>query len=229
MNNTLLTGILIAILMTVTACQNTPHIQTGEDAEVLNGNLTRVDHSAARLAYIDPDADLGKYTAIMLTPLGVENVEVVQPSTSFRQSGGSDWQLTDADKQRLQTDFAQAMQQQLATEGGYTLVDAPGDNVLIIRAILTRIAPNAPKDDNRSRPVGRSKIVTEGAGSLDVMVTFMDSETGEVLALAKDRRSGSSLWGINNSVTNAAEVRRAFNAWALQIRKQLDRIQTAKE
>jgi hypothetical protein len=226
MNNTRLTSTLLALLLT--ACQNTPQIQTGENAEVINGKLTRVDHANARLVYVDPDADINKYTAIMLMPLGVENVEIIQPTTSFRAPGSANWQLTDADKERLQNDFAQAMQQQLAQKGGYTLVTAPGDHVLVIAAILTRIAPNAPKDDNRSRPVGRSKIVTEGAGSMDVMVTFMDSETGEVLALAKDRRSGSSLWGLNTSITNAAEVRRAFNAWALQIRKQLNRIQTEK-
>ena len=99
-----------------------------------------------------------------------------------------------------------------------------GDNVLRITAKLTRIAPSAPKDDYRSRPVGRSKVVTEGAGDLSVAVTFSDSETGEVLALAKDTRSGSSQWGINNSVTNSAEVRRVFNSWALQIAAQLERI-----
>jgi Protein of unknown function (DUF3313) len=58
----------------------------------------------------------------------------------------------------------------------------------------------------------------EGAGKMGVEVTFSDAKTGEVLALAKDTRSGSSIWGINNSVTNAAEVRRVFNARAMQIR-----------
>lgn len=59
---------------------------------------------------------------------------------------------------------------------------------------------------------------------MGVEVTFSDAETGEVLALAKDTRSGSSIWGVNNSVTNAAEVRRVFNTWAMQIRAQLDRV-----
>jgi hypothetical protein len=174
--------------------------------------------------YVDPDAPFSKYTAILLAPLGVDNVEIIQPSTSWRLSGYRNWELTDTDKQRLQQDFQQAMLKQLAQKDGFPVVDGIGDNVLRISAKLTRIAPTAPKDDNRSRPPGRSQVISEGAGKLSVEVTFSDSETGEVLALAKDTRSGSSQWGINNSLTNAVEVRRVFNSWAQQIAKQLERV-----
>ena len=220
-------GSALACLLLV-ACQNTPQIQTGENAEVLQGNLVRVDHSRAKLAYMDPSADFNKYTAILLTPLGVDNVEVIQPTTSYRTTRTPNWELTDADKLRLQKDFQEAMSKQLALQKTYPLVTAAGDDVLLISAKLTRIAPTAPKDDNRSRPAGRSKIVTEGAGKISVEVTFSDSETGEVLALAKDTRSGSSLWGLNNSITNAAQVRRVFTSWAMQIRAQLDRVHSQK-
>ena len=220
-------GSALACLLLV-ACQNTPQIQTGENAEVIQGSLVRVDHSRTKLAYIDPSADFNKYTAILLTPLGVDNVEVIQPTTSYRTTRTPNWELTDADKLRLQKDFQEAMSKQLALQKTYPLVTAAGDDVLLISAKLTRIAPTAPKDDNRSRPAGRNKIVTEGAGKISVEVTFSDSETGEVLALAKDTRSGSSLWGLNNSITNAAQVRRVFTSWAMQIRAQLDRVHSQK-
>ena len=213
-------GALLLSLLLV-ACQNTAQNQTTAD---IPDNLVRVEHTSAKLAYVDPNADFSKYTAILLTPLGVDNVEIIQPAASITTTGNRNWQLTDADKQRLQQDFREAMVKQLSQKGGYPLVAAAADNVLRISAILTRIAPTAPKDDNRSRPPGRGKIFTEGAGKLRVEVTFSDAETGAVLALAKDTRSGSSIWGINNSVTNSAEVRRVFTAWAMQIRAQLDRI-----
>ena len=219
-----LTPLLLFVTALLVACQGTPTLQTGPDAEVIGGNLVRVDNSRAKLAYIDPNADFRKYTAVLLTPLGVDNVEIIQPSSSLRTAGNRNWELTDADKERLQKDFREAMEKQLSDNGGYPVVETPGDDVLKISAILTRIAPNAPKDDNRSRPVGRSKVFTEGAGKMDVAVTFSDSETGEVLALTKNSRSGSNLWSINNSVTNSAEVRRAFTSWAMQIRGQLDRV-----
>jgi hypothetical protein len=176
------------------------------------------------MAYIDPDVDFGKYTAIQLAPLGVDNVKIIQPSASYSASRNRQWELTDADKLGLQKDFQEAMSKQLSGKDGYPLAETAGDNVLRLSAILTRLAPAAPKDDNRSRPVGRSTVITEGAGRIDIAVIFSDSQTGEVLALIKDSRAGSSQWGINNNVTNAAEVRRAFNSWAMQIRTQLDRI-----
>jgi len=205
-------------------CQNTAQHQTGRDTADIPPNLVRVNHTSAKLAFVDPNAEFSKYTAILVTPLGVDNVEIIQPSSSITTTGNRNWQLTDADKQRLQQDFREAMVKQLSEKGGYPLVDTAADNVLQISAILTRIAPTAPKDDNRSRPPGRVRIFTEGAGKLRVEVTFSDAETGAVLALAKDTRSGSAIWGVNNNVTNSAEVRRVFNAWAMQIRTQLDRI-----
>ena len=216
-------GIAAATLL-LAACTTTPQIQTGEHAEIIQGNLVRVDHTNARLVYVDPEAPFDKYTAILLAPLGVDNVEIIQPTSTSRLYGNRNWELTDNDKQRLQKDFQQAMSQQLSKKGDFQLVDSIGDQVLEISAKLTRIAPTAPKDDNRSRPPGRSQVISEGAGKLSVEVTFSDSETGEVLALAKDTRSASSQWGLNNSLTNAAEVRRVFNSWALQIATQLQRL-----
>lgn len=222
MRYSIITGLLASLFLV--ACQSPPQVQTGKDAEVIQGNLVRVDNSLARMAYMDPDVDFSKYTAIQLTPLGVDHVEIVQPTASYSASRNRHWELTDADKLGLQKDFQEAMSKQLSGKGGYPLAETAGENVLRLSAILTRLAPAAPKDDNRSRPVGRSKVFTEGAGRIDIAVIFSDSETGEVLALIKDSRAGSSQWGINNNVTNAAEVRRAFNSWAMQIRAQLDRI-----
>ncbi len=218
-----LTGIALASLLLV-ACQSPPQIQTGADAEVIQGNLVRVDNTSAKLVYVDPEAPFSKYTAVLLAPLGVDNVEIIQPSTGSRLAGYRNWELTDTDKQRLQQDFQKAMVKQLSQKDGFPVVDGIGDNVLRITAKLTRIAPTAPKDDSRSRPPGRNQVISEGGGKLSVEVTFSDSETGEVLALVKDTRSGSSQWGINNSLTNAVEVRRVFNNWARQIAKQLERV-----
>jgi predicted small secreted protein len=220
MHYSVIAALLLSVLLA--ACQTQK--QAGTDARAIPANLVRVEHSSTRQAYVDPNADFSKFTAVLLTPLGVDNVEIVQPSATPITTGNPKWELTDADKQRLQQDFRDAMVKQLSTNGGYVLVDSPADNVMRISAILTRIAPTAPKDDNRSRPPGRNKVFTEGPGELRIEVTFSDATTGAVLALAKDRRSGPRIWGINNSVTNLAEVRRIFTAWAMRIRAQLDRL-----
>mgnify|MGYP001824155530 CR=1 FL=1 len=147
---------ILAVTAALTGCSSTPTVQTGEDAEVIGGTLHKVDKSRAQLAYVDPDADLGKYNKVLIRPLGVDNIEVIQPTAS------------------------------------------------------------------------RSTVYTEGAGSIAVMVIYGDSETGEVLGLAKDSGSSNSYWGQNNSVSNMAEVRRMFDSWAIQIRDGLDRVHGKK-
>jgi len=211
----------------VAACSSTtPEVQTGDDAEVIGGNLHKIDNSRADMAYVDPDADFSKYNKILLLPLGVDNVEIKQPDStgSLTRNKSRNWELTDADKLKLQAAFRDAMVKQLENKGDYPIVTEPGDDVLTIQASLLGLAPNAPKDDNRSRAAGRSYTYTEGAGAMAVMVAFGDSENGEVLGIMKDSRSSNSNWGSNNSVSNLSDVRHMFSSWAIEIRKGLDNV-----
>ncbi|MEQ8263556.1 DUF3313 family protein [Pseudohaliea sp.] len=218
-----LTACLAAIA--VAGCSGTPTVQTGPDAETIDGKLYRVDNTAAQLVYVDPTVDFSRYNRILLAPLGVDSVEIIQPdNSSMPYARRRDWELTDEDRAALQAGYREVMLQELVDKGGYALAEAPGDDVLLITAMLTQLAPNAPKDDNQSRYAGRSQVYTEGAGSIAVAVAFADSETGEVLALSKDRRRSTQQWGVNNRVTNRAEVRRVFSAWARQIRQGLDQV-----
>ena len=204
------------------ACAGEPTIQTGEDAEVVLGNLNKIDNSKSDLAYIDPHADFTKYTKVMVMPLGVDNVEVIQPSSSGSITNRKDWELTDSDKKKLQEIFHESMVKQLQGKGGYPVVTEAGDDVLQIVAKLTAIAPSAAKDDFQSRPIGRSRVYTEGGGGLAVAVAIGDSESGEVLGIMKDTKSSSSMWGSNNSVSNMSDVRQMFSSWAAQISRGLD-------
>ena len=210
--------ILTSLLVLLSACSTSPEIQSGPDAEVIEGtNLTRVDNTRVQLAYLDPKADFSGFKRVLIQPLGVDNIEVIEPARSATTRGRGNWELTDADKAALQQAFMDQMVRQLEERGSFTIANAPGDDVLEIAASLLAIAPNATRDDFQSRPIGRSRVYTEGAGSMAVMVAFGDSETGEVLALIKDSRAATGFWGPNNSVSNMADVRRMFSSWATQI------------
>ena len=203
----LLTATLAGALL-VTGCAGTPQVQTGADAEVIGNNLHRVDNSRADIAYIDPAADFSRYSRVQVEPLGVNNIEIIQPDDRGSVTRRVDWELNDKDRRALQEMYRSAMVKQLQEKGHFPVVDEPGDDVLMISAMITAIAPNAAKDDARSRTAGRSYVITEGAGAIAVAVGFADSETGEILALVKDSRATTSNWGLNNSVTNRADVQR---------------------
>ena len=223
MYRTLVAAISTALVLN--ACTTgTPEVQTGDDAEVIMDTLHRVDNSRVQLAYVDPDVDLAKYNKVLVRPLGVNKIEIKQPSQSGSVAGRRDWALTDQDKVALQTMYQEAMVKQLEEKGGYEVVDTAGDDVLEIAAMITGIAPTGPKDDNRSRPAGRNQVYTDGAGSIAVAVVYGDSETGEVIGLAKDVRVSNRHWGAKNSGSKIAEVRRIFTSWAASIREGLDRV-----
>ena len=213
---------IIAACLLVTACQSTPEIQTGENAEVIGDNLHRVDNSRAAKSYINPDVDFSQYNSVLLPPLILNDVEIIQPTRSNRRPGNPQWELTDADRAMLQEAFNKSMTEKMTEKDGYPIVTAPGKGVIAVVAKLLTLAPNAPKDDMSSQTAGRSQVFTEGAGTATIEVAFVDSQSGDVLAVAVDGKAAQSNWGINNSVTNRADIQRMFSAWAIQIRKSLD-------
>ena len=100
----------LAIAALVAGCSSTPEVQTGDNAEVIEGtSLHKVDNSRVQMSYIDPDADLSKYNRVLVRPLGVDKVEIIQPSKTTSIAGRRDWVLTDKDKQALQTVFHEVM------------------------------------------------------------------------------------------------------------------------
>ncbi len=215
----------IAVISFMSACAKQPTIQTGSDAEVIGDNLYKVENARANAVFINPDADYSQYKKILVMPLVLDDVKIVQPSSS-RPS--RKWALTDSDKEKLKKSYQESMASQLPKGGAYELATEPGEDVLILEAHLVAIAPTAPKDDFRSRPIGRSRIITEGGGALTLAVSLNDSQSGTPLAQFIDQRKGSTLSGSNTRVSNLAEVKRMFNYWAASIRDGLGKIVSLK-
>ncbi len=216
----LLSGVIAAALL-ITGCAGEPTIQTGEDAETIMGGLARVDNTIANLVYVDPNGEYERYTRAFITPLGVDDIEIIQPrtTTSVVNAYNRERALNDSDKETLRSAFAEAMEREITAGGAFELADGPGDDVIRIEAMITNIAPSGPKGDIASQPAGRSRVYTQGAGGMSIAIMLADGDSGEVLAIVKDtRRSRSNLnWGLNNSVTNMAEVRRNFTAWSKMV------------
>ncbi|MFT7287911.1 MAG: hypothetical protein ACI87W_002026 [Halieaceae bacterium] len=207
-------------LVALLGCAGDPTIQTGDDAERIMGTLSKVDNSRMDMAYVDPDGDYARYTRVFVMPLDTNNIEIIQPSSSSSSLNryNREWELTEDDKAKLQAAFKDAMEQELTEGGAFALADAGGDDVITVEAMITAIAPSGPKDDNPSRTMGRSRVYSEGAGGMSIAIMIADGDSGEVLAMVKDtRNSNNSTWGLNNSVSNMAEVRRNFTAWAKTI------------
>ena len=174
------------------------------------------------MAYVDPNADFSQYGKILLDPLDMSRTEIIQPPSPTGTRISKPWELTDRDRSALQKAFSEVFTRELEETGDYDVVTEPGPDVLRLSATSTQLAPAAAKDDLASRGSGRSRVYTEGAGSMAIAFGLSDSQSGEILAVVKDARRGSPAWGINNSVTNLSDVRFMFARWARMLRARLD-------
>jgi hypothetical protein len=207
--------------MTV-ACSQTPTEPEFSDSDVILDRLHLVKNARVGMAYVDPEADFGQFGRVMLDPLDMSDTDIVQPARTGTTASNRPWELTDSDRQALQQAYREVFTRELQETGDYEVVTEPGPDVLRISAAITEIAPAASKDDSRSRGTGRSRVYTEGGGAMAIAFGFSDSESGEILAVVKDSRRGSPVWGVNNSVTNMSDVRFLFSRWARMLRARLD-------
>ena len=219
-------SLVIASSVLMVACAQQPSVQSGSDAEKLGDNLYKIDNAKVKEAYVDPDADFSAYTKIILAPLDLENVNIIQPSKgSFNHK---EWTLEERDKdtlsERYQAIMVKYLQEDKPDNPGYQIVTEAGEGVLVVSASIIALAPSAPKDDGRSRSIGRSYVFTQSAGTMTIGLLVSDAQTGKSLITAADKRSGWGNYSRNNRATNLADVNLVFGNWANKLRHSLDHI-----
>ena len=190
--------------------------------ETSHDGLVLVEGSRAQLVYTLPDADFSGY----------DSFYILEPGVAFRKNWRRDFnrnssqrQVTEADMERIklgmQELFLEVFTEELE-DGGYSVVDDFGANVLILRPAIIDLDVTAP--DIQS--AGRSQSFATNAGSARLYVEFFDSVTGQILARAIDsqraRENPTFTWA--SSVSNRAEARRILRRWAGMLVDSLDEV-----
>mgnify|MGYP001031137996 CR=1 FL=1 len=182
--------------------------------EVTEGGLHRVHDSKMAIVYAQPGADLSGYRQVQLLDAQVafrKNWERDQ-----RSSSASSFRISSKDIEEIKNDLAQEFRkvfQEVLDSSGYTVVDAAGDDVLLIRPAIINLDVNAP--DTMS--AGRSRTYTDSAGEMTLYVELYDSVTGDLIAKAMDRkadRSNDGFYTWTNRATNKAAADRILKGWA---------------
>jgi hypothetical protein len=206
-------GLLLCTIITCAAAE-----QGNGQNPLLNG-LVPVPDARVKLAYLRPGTDWSKYHTIEIRPLRVpDTVRDAAPGGASRSSFRESYVLGDKEVTKLQQAYADAMQSKMT---GYNLVTATRPDTLIVQAQIMKIRLNAPIERTRLSYSSSGRVYSQGGGSIVMGAVFADGETGRVLGVAADASYPNSYWGINNSVSNFAEAKRAFNKWAGAIRDRL--------
>lgn len=194
------------------ACATNLHAQENDTAGQSFDNLVPIKETKRGSAFIDPNADFSIY----------QQIDIQKPSVAFRKN----WQreqnrsrtqnINSEDMARIKEDVA-SLFEQVFTErlkaAGFTIVDATGEDVLLIKPSIVDLDITAP--ENRS--AGRSYTLTTSSAAATLYIELFDSQTGDIIGRAADRqviRSGARNLTWNNSVTNTADGRRMFGRWA---------------
>ena len=155
-------------------------------------------------AYVKPDADFSRYTQLQPVPLEI-----------YFYAGVSAPDPADID--HVRRIFREAFIGKIGDD--YKLVDAPGPDVLHVRASLVDLEMSAVPDDLPIRGRAASLVA---AGQLTFFMELADSQTGEVLARAGDKEKAPAQIAGAATDRDWARTEEAAERWAQMFRDFLD-------
>jgi len=196
--------------------------QKQEPPQDTHDGLTLVPDRKVAAAYMDSEADLSVYDKIMILDCYVAFKKDWQRD---QKKAGSRISISSSDMEKIKTDvaglFREVFTEKLGGDGGYQIVEAAGDDVLLVRPAIIDLDITAP--DTMS--AGRSRTYTSSAGTATIFIELYDSVTGDILARAADKKAARNAGGYmsyTNRVTNRADARRMLGTWAELLRDRLD-------
>ena len=211
----------IVILLASTLLLTSAFAASKADLEeaMSHDGLQRIKVKGVDLAYARPGASLAAYSKVMIDPIEVAFRKDWDPTKA-----GSRMKLDSGERENIKSGVAKIVYdefvKELQTKSTYQVVQVAGPDVLRVKASVINLYVNAP--DTMS--AGRSRTYTVSAGEMTLVAELFDSETGEVLARAIDRREArdTGMMTLTNSVVNASEARAIASSWARILRSRLD-------
>jgi hypothetical protein len=189
---------------------------------VTSDGLKRVDSSKVDALYRAEGASLAGYDSVMLLDTPVAFRKNWKRDYNSTRVGVSD-RVDDEDMDRIKSELSAAFREEFTKtlqEGGYKVVDQPGQTVLLLRPAITDLDVNAPDLQTASM----TRTYTAEAGEMTLYMELYDSVTGAKIGEAADHQNSLDSGQItySNRVTNRAEAERMLRKWATLLVNALD-------
>jgi hypothetical protein len=184
--------------------------------------LVRVDHSVVPIVYQKPDMDLTGYSRFMLDPVEVAYQKDPRGRTRAGFAGSDEnFALTPRQMENFRGLFQEAVVEALTEDGGYELATEAAPDVLRIKASLIDLVVRVPTEGG-----GRGGVYTRSYYMVSLILELRDSESGEILVRAGDRRDPTrDIAGRLVEVSPVhvrADTEIMFRHWAELLRERLD-------
>jgi hypothetical protein len=227
--------IIIAIVsissaLLFSAC-TTSRVSPEAEARLSHDGLEPVTgKTSADAVYVRPGVDLSRYDKVMLE----------EPDIAFRANWQQDFNFGDPTRRLSNKDvekmivegkklFLEEFSQGLE-KGGITIVDEPGDDVLLVKPSLIDLYITAPDPNNQSGIW--NEVYARSFGDMALFIELYDSVSHQILVRAQDQQrdigEGAGSWRFpRNQAINRADARMAFSQWARMFVKGFDRAKEA--
>lgn len=212
------------IATTVLVILGLSSVAYADNASADSNELVKVSKGVFKETWVNPTADLTKYTKIMIADGEFEFRDVKKgPSLSgYSRSSQNDFWVSDKDKARATEMISEVFGQEIAKTKSFEIVNTAGPDVLVLRGGLKDIVSHVPP-----QMMGPGESYISKIGTATVVIEAVDSTTGEVIFNASERSKIQR--GFNdlveaNSVQVNAEIRRWTRKVASKLVKGLDSI-----
>lgn len=219
---------LIISSLLVAALASSPLLAKQSLPAINDEGMELVKDTKSTTIYADPGADLAIYNNIMLVDASVAFKKNWLRDQNRSSARATAWRVKDEDMQRIKADVAVMFREVFTEElqdGGYELVDEPGEDVLIARPAIIDLDVIAPD----LMMAGRASTYSESAGEMTLILELYDSLTNDKIVTVKDRKRdfqrGYIEW--RTSVNNRATAKRMMRSWAKAFRQSLDEARAA--
>ena len=185
--------------------------------------LMRIDSKNVEAVYWLEGATLEGYNSIL----------IMDPQVAFRKNWQRDYNRTtmpgvsrrvtpddmERIKQGLADEFISVFQEVLG-EAGYGVVDAPAEDVLVLRPAIVNLDVTAPDLETSMR----DRTYVASAGQMTLYMDLFDSVTGAKIGTVIDgqraRDTGTMTW--SSGMKNKQEARRILRKWSGLLAAALD-------
>jgi hypothetical protein len=190
--------------------------------EVTPDGLVRVPSRSAGGVYRAPGAPFIQYKRFIVEPLTVDFVK------NWRKRHP---EVSDREVRRMRDEaaslFAKEFANVLVEEAGYTMAQAPAEDVLLVAAAVTELDVLAPEND-----MVDTRTLTPRRPSMTVTGEMRDAVTGKlvgrIIVIEPGEHYGINELRLTNRVTNAHEMSLVFSKWVRMLREALDVAKTER-
>jgi hypothetical protein len=173
--------------------------------------------------WLMPDIDMSTYTSLRLEGAGIHFRPVKRSSGAAARSGRvTDYPISESNQERIRAMAREIFPEEIDKTTRFEIVDTNGPDTLILKGALIDVVSNVPPPT-----AGRSNTIVSVFGEATIVLEFIDSESGAVVARIVERRAVQPPGGQMrdaNTVTAQAEARRTMRQWAIRIREALDQV-----